>query len=384
MVFRLLRSCSPFVMLCAVACRSEKLHGDPPLELERRRAAPSAAALGMLDSAEKPAARPSAVVEFKKALEQNKLELAPRALHEPKLAFGRGVLGQLAGDSFIVFDLRDFEPLVRQPLERPRALLTLADGGLLAVGSRDLLLWQPGWSHPKIMQRPTLLPGVELYADAQRGDRFWVFDAGSAELRGYHLEPGSSLLLDGEVFRLDSPGGGVVGLSREAVWLYLTAGRLERRAPNGERLSVVPFPEAPRPTWILPARRLDEAWLLDASGRLSQWLIAATPKEQRKAELGASVLAADVGRDGQLFAAVLVSRPGPRFELELRGPDLAPIARVPLPSDPPTGQDDWVARVTRNQELCVAQHDDRVAVGGPDRLLVFDAQGRRVFTSSSK
>jgi hypothetical protein len=368
-----------------MACRSEKSReGSPPAWQRRAAAAASAAALATRRSAEKPAARPSAVVEFEKSLERSKLELAPRSFHEPKLAFGRGALGQLAGDSFVVYDLRDFKPLLREPLERPRAVLTLADGGLLAVGARDLLVWQPGWEHTKNMRRPTLLPGVELYADAQRGDRFWVFDGRSAELRGYQLEPGASLLLDGQVFQLDSPAGGVLGLSREAVWLYLTPGRLERRAPNGERLSVGPFPDAPRPTWILPARRLDEAWLLEASGRLSHWLLTATARELRKVELGASVLAADVGRDGQLFAAVLVRYPGPRFDLELRGPDLASVASVPLPSDPPNGQDDWVALVTRNQELCVAQHEGRVAVGGPDRVLVFDAQGRRLFSSSSK
>ena len=78
------------------------------------------------------------------------------------------------------------------------------------------------------------------------------------------------------------------------------------------------LPDGPLPTWLAPARRLDQALWIDAAGQASRVLV--TPGFKRLGELqslpGRPVSVA-VGDDGQLVAAVVVTGPGPTFELAL-------------------------------------------------------------------
>jgi hypothetical protein len=266
-------------------------------------------------------------------------------------------------------------------------VLAVADGGLIAFGSRQVVAWQPGWKRTKSLSVPSLLPGVELYADAQQSDRIWVFDgvrgASAPTLVSYRLVEGEPRCLPEQTIELTSPRGGVLGVTREGVWVYFTPGREERLAPSGLRLPGATFSEQTLPAWALPVRRLDQVLWLDEAGNASRVLTGA--KFQR---LGSSLTlpgrpyAAAVGDEGRLLATVLITAEGPRFELELRDAELEPLARVALPGDAPTGTADWLKVVTENQQLAVAPHAGLVAVGGPGRLAIFNAAGKELFSKT--
>lgn len=335
---------------------------------------------------------PSEVLAIEKDLQRHKLVVPPHRLHEPRLAFSRGAIAQLTRDALVVYDSSDFHELLHEPLSDPRVVLTLADGALIALGSRQLLHWQPGWKRTKSLALPSLLPGMEVYADAQQGDRFWVFDGLGSALRGAPTLHGFRLAAAGEIralpeqtIELTSPRGGVFGVTREGVWLYLTPGHQERLAPSGLRLPGASFSEQGLPAWALPARRLDQALWIDEAGVVTRVLTGSTFRRLGEpVTLPGRPYAVAVGDDGQLLASVLITGPGPRFELELRDAELQPLARVPLPSDAPTGSEDWLKPVTENQQLEVAPHGGLVAVGGPLRLAIFSAAGQQLFSKTSQ
>jgi hypothetical protein len=373
-----------FALLAASACKGRR---PPP-------APPRASSLPSALLAPLPAPRPisSEAVAFEKALQQSELPLPARRVHAPQLAFGKGVLGQLTRDALRVFDSTDFRLLATEPLEAPRAVVALADGSLLALDARRMLRWEPGQKRAKSLARPLLLPAAQVYPDARQPDVVWVFDdserAGAgketAVLRSYRLESADEhpVALPELTIQLTSPGG-VFGTTREGVWLYWTAGHADRFAPNGLRLPGLQLPAAPPPTWLLPHRRLDQCLWVEASGRASRVLVSPTYKGLGGVKLGGRVLSVDVGDGGRLFAAVVITGAGPKLELELRDQELAPLGRVALPGDEPTGTDDWVKVVTENQTLACSPSEPRVAVGGPTRLLIFDARGQRIFSIPS-
>ena len=338
-------------------------------------------------------ARPlnSAVVSLQKTLQQDKLPLPPRKLHAPQLAFGKGVLGQLTRDALVAYDAHDFQQLINEPLDGPRAVLALADGSLLGIGARTMLRWEKGKKRATRLPKPMLLPQAQLYADAQQADLLWIFDgeggtgAGPATLSSYRLTPdGSSLQLPEQTIELASPRGGVFGITREGVWLYRTSARVERLSPGGLRLPGVTLKEGPLPTWMVPARRLDQSLWLDEAGVASRVLVSPVYKQLSSVPLAGKVLDADVGDEGRLLAIVAVTGHGPSFELLLLDEGLALVGRAPLPGDAPTGSEDWVKVVTENQNVVVAARGAQVAVGGPLRVTIFDARGAQLFSIPSR
>jgi hypothetical protein len=373
------------VLLSLAACKAQPDPGPMPV--------PVPSALDLLSPRPSAAPLSSAVVAVEKAVQAKKLPPPPRRMHAPSIAFGKGVLGQLTPDALRVFDAVDFRLLATEPLESPRALLAMADGSLLAIGARGMLHWQQERKHAKSFPRPVLLPGVHLYADAQRGDHFWVVDVagkagdsrGPGLLHGYSLEPTEApLLLPEQSIELTSPRGGVFGLTREGTWLYATAGHGERFSPGGLRLPGLSLGDSALPTWLLPTRRLDQSLWLQETGEVSRALVSPTYKRLAGTQLQGRVVDADTGDDGQLLAVVVVTGDGPRFELFLLNHQLAQLARLTLPSDEPTGDDDWVRVVTENQNVAVAAHERRVAVGGPSRVAIFDGEGKLLFSIPSQ
>jgi hypothetical protein len=382
----LIRLAAP--LLWSAACKEKSELSEPPPTV-----LPAPSALDLPSPRPSAAPRRPAVVAFEKALQAKKLPPPPRRTHAPRIAFGKGVLGQLTPDSLRVFDEVDFRLLATEPLESPRALLALADGSLLAIGASRMLHWQRENKHAKALPRPVLLPGAHVYADPQRGDHFWVADVegnagdsrGPGLLHSYGLNPSDApLLVPEQSIELTSPRGGVFGLTREGTWLYVTAGHGERLSPGGLRLSSLRVGDSAPPTWLLPARRLDQSLWLQDSGQVSRVLVSPTYKSLGAAQLPGKAVDADVGNDGQLLAVVVVTGEGPRFELLVLDQKLAQQARVVLPSDEPTGNDDWATVVTQNQSVAVARAGPQIAVGGPLRLTIWDDEGKQLFSIPSK
>jgi hypothetical protein len=145
------------------------------------------------------------------------------------------------------------------------------------------------------------------------------------------------------------------------------------------------LPEAEPPTRVLPARRLDQAIFVEETGELSRALVVPPFKRLGKpARFAANPYSVAVADEGRLIAATVVTGPGPRFELELLDDELRSLARVQLPSEPPTGDDDWLRVVTANQFVAASASRPLVAVGGPSRVALFNARGERIFISNSE
>jgi hypothetical protein len=332
--------------------------------------------------------RSDAALAVERSLQARRLRLPPRREHVPRLAFGKGVLGQLAASSLRVYSTTDGSLVLEAPLQAPRALVTLADGALLALGGAALLRVEG--KQVRALPRPVFLPGAELYADAVQLDRIWIFEGRRAagqrpRLSSFRLERGEQkLLLPEQEIELEAPSGGFFGTTREGVWLYFGAERVERFGPGGARLKGFGVADLPRPFSILPTRRLDQAYLLGDDGQLTRALVTPLFRKLSQVDLGLVPFAAGVGDEGRLLAVIAVSGEGPSFELRLFDERLEPTGRTPLAGEQPTGRDDWVQVVTRNLELACEPRGAHVAVGGPDRAQIFDARGALVLSIPSR
>jgi hypothetical protein len=355
-------------------------------------ATPSAMAASPQDLAPR-SARPvsTEAVAVARRVQGDQLQLEPQRQREPRLAFGRGALGQLTEEELRVLDSSSGELRLRQPLEGARLVVPLVDGTLLAVGAKSMLRVDPQTKKLTHLGKPVLLPAAELYPDAVAADRVWVFDVLKGSdgrsrpmLNSIALEPPRlGILLPERSVELEQPPGGLLGRTREGVFLYLGESGAERFAPGGARLSKPAFPSLPRVVWVLPARRLDQCFLFER-GRVLRAVVSPSFKQLAAVELAGTLLTAAVGDEGRLLAAVVVTGAGPRFELQLFDEDLAQLARVALPSEEPTGGKDWVKVVTENQGLAVAPREGRLAVGGPGRLQVLDASAKLIFSIPSR
>jgi hypothetical protein len=367
-----------------LACKPEPHRAEPAPP----KAPPSSVAT---DDSRRALAPPisSEVVALEKSLQASRLRLPPRTAHLPRLAFAEGVLAALGDNELRLYDVAQQRLALTEPLDNPRALVTLADGSLLAASARACLHWERGWKHARPLPGLVLLPGADLYADARERDLVWVFERGAAgspaRLSRFRLAPGSlPVLLPEQTIELAAADEALLGVTREGVWLYLTPGHAERFGPGGARLSAVSFAPSPLPSWALPTVRVDQSSWLEPSGQMK--LVQLTPSfaERARATLVGAPFAADVGDQGRLLAVVAITGEGPRFELQLFDAWLRPRARVVLPAEAPTGADDWVQVVSRNQELAVSRAEPRVAVGGPERVMIFDGAGKVVFSMPSR
>jgi hypothetical protein len=325
-------------------------------------------------------------------IQASKLHLAPERLREPRLAFGDGVVAQLTSDELVVRRDTDFAVVLRRPFEGPRVVVPLADGSLLAAGARELLRFEPKNKRVTQLARLVLLPGAALFPDAIVADRAWIFDRGGGDSRptqptlsSLQLDPEArGILLPTQTLELESGGPGVLGATREGVWIHWAARRAQRFGPGGARLPALKLPELPKLLWALPARRLDQCYLFDEAGRVFRAVVSPTFRQLAGIQLQGQPLSADVGDEGRLLAVVVVTGAGPRFELQLFDADLKEVAKVPLPAEMPTGDDEWVRVVTENQGVTVASRRPLVALGGPARLLIVDGLGKQIFPIPSQ
>jgi hypothetical protein len=325
-------------------------------------------------------------------IQASKLQLAPERSREPRITFGDGVVAQLTASELVVRSDTDFEVVLRRPLAGPRLVLPLADSSLLVVGARELLHFEPKNKRVKALARPVLLPGTELLPDAIAADRVWIFDPGGGQsaptpptLSSVQLDPeAQGILLPSQTLELEPGGPGVLGATREGVWIHWAAKTAQRFGPGGARLPGLKLPELPKLLWALPARRLDQCYLFDEQGGVFKAVVSPTFRKLSGIQLQGQPLSADVGDEGRLLAVVVVAGAGPRFELQLFDADLKELARVPLPAEMPTGDEEWVRVVTENQGVSVASRRPLVALGGPARLLILDGHGKQIFPIPSQ
>jgi hypothetical protein len=372
--------------LCACLClafemgceRASRLFQNGPDKSPRRTPpSPSAAEPGRVPGAPD-AGRPHLKLDL--AI-RRKMKLALRGIPASDLAFGKGRFGALTDDSLVVRDVPRFAETLQLPLERPRALATLADGSLLAAGAARSFRLLPQDVKSIPVSRILLFPDSSLFGDRQNPDRVWVLPAFSKTLFGYDAVRGSGALqVAAQWIDLEEYDLRALTSIRDGSFLYTTSSGLVQFYGMGKK---EPVGAALQGSFrLLPASRPDTVWAVaDRSARLFRILTGRlTPLKSVELE----VAAYDATAAGELLAVLELSQPDDApwsFVLEVFDVGGQRRCRVPLPAEE-TLDDDWVARLIRDRGLALSADPPLVAVGGRTHADVFGARdGSRVFSS---
>jgi hypothetical protein len=314
------------------------------------------------------------------------MKLPPRRAAAPELGFGKGRLGMLAEDALIVRDATRLSdaPLVF-PLDRPRALATLADGSLLAAGESRSLRLLPHDEKPQLVPKITLFPESSLFGDRRNPDRVWVLPGLTKTLFGYDALRGpASLAVAAEWIDLEAFDDRAFTSVRDGSFLYSTAegllqfyGATSSKKPLASSLGTGSFR-------LLPASRPDTLWVVaDSSARLFR-ILAGKLVRLKSIELRAGVF--DAAAEGDLLAVLELAQPDDapwRFELEIFDVRGNAEGHATLPAVETTGED-WVARLVQNRSLALSADLRLVAVGGPSHLDVLSTRnGSLVFSTEA-
>ncbi|HEY6558072.1 MAG TPA: hypothetical protein VI072_12395 [Polyangiaceae bacterium] len=355
----------------AAAC--DKKEPDPNAEIQAALARAERAEAARRHPTDAGRPRPRAVASALANLRNTTLDLAPRALPAQALAVGRSRVAQLADGELHVRRLPDLEPVVRAPLRGSAAVTELLDGGLLAVGRDRVLRLDAGRTRWREYPRVTLLPGCFVYPDLIHGERFWVLHPFSGSLFRYELDGDAGGVAFGPFFDLPSFDGRVFSVLKDASLLYTTQ-KTWRRSYSARRHVPVRAAELEGVLRALPAKRLDQVWLLTRDGTWMLAQLGAGLTVVKRIPTGALPFDAASNDEGLAVLELEQSPARPRrWRLAVydHSGERRFSADVPDESAPGT-HDDWVSVVTRNKNLALSRHEPWVAVGGPTALRVWN------------
>ena len=362
-------------MACALgsagSCKEKRPEPSLDVEATLERAEQAAAERRRRADAGRP--RPSAVASALAKLRDTELELSPRTLPAQVLAVGRGRLAQLSERELLVRSLPDLRVVARAPMSGNPALVELLPGSLLALDQNRSLLLAPGTTHFREYAKVTLLPGRFVYPDLTSADRFWVLHPFSGSLFRYQLDADAGAPALGPFFDLPSFDGRAFSVLKDASLLYTTAKSWQRSYPAQRHVPL----RGMKPddvVRVLPAKRLDQLWLLTRDGTLVLGQLAATLTEVKRVTGGAMPFDAASNDEG---LAVLELEQAPsrprRWRLVVYAHSGERRFSADIPDDrAPGATDDWIAAVTRNKNVALSRHEPWVAVGGPSWLRVFN------------
>lgn len=315
------------------------------------------------------------------SMRARKLPLAPRDIPAQRITFARGRLGQLTDSALVIREAGSWQEVARVPVEKPRALTVARDGSFVAISALGILRFDA--TSRKISSYPRIpwFAGSLVFPDRLRPLVLWVLHDLAPALYQYDLEgSGAQMLAMGQVQALeDFDRRALVGLD-DGSFLY-TAGDQMRRFFPGGRAFRGPMPVPGPPVWrLLPTRRLDRVWVARREPILDLIQIEPTGFYQvRSLELPAAPF--DLASNDQYLAQVVLShRVGAERRWYLRVTDLAGKACLEreLSGETPTVHDDWVERLTRNKTVILSRSESWVAVGGPERVTIWDIQTGKV------
>ena len=365
------------VFACALLARGavgcEEKPPDAPAEMAAAPQGVKQAAAARQRPADAGTSRPRAVASALAELRNTKLELLPRALPAQSLAVGRGRVAQLSEGEVIVRRLPDLQVVVRGSLSGSPSVIELLDGDLLALGRDRLLRLEPSRTRWREYARVTLLPGRFVYAHLQYADRFWILQPASASLFRYDLNADGGALMLGTFFDLPSFDGRVFGVLKDASLLYTTA-KAWQRSYSAHRHVPVRGVRADGVVRVLPAKRVDQVWVLMRDGTLVLAQLGATLAEVKRVASGALPFDAASNDEGLAVLELEQAPPRPRrWRLAVYTHDGQRRFNAEVPDESAPGTtDDWVAAVTRNKNVAVSRHEPWVAVGGSSWLRVWN------------
>jgi hypothetical protein len=284
-----------------------------------------------------------------------------------KIAFGRRSLVRVSADTLEAFASPSLAPLFSAPLDGPRGVVELSGGSVLAIGLRESLRVDPDAKVPVRLPRIPATPGVTFLPERRDSSLVWALHRTGGLLARHELALDRELSLR-DTITLEGYDGGSLAAMKNGELLYRSSDGLRLTVPEGRPRR---FRYDARPFRLLPARRVDQAFAVSASGDVELLQLGEGILVRKRFALGASPIS--VAASGDMLAAVLVHEGGNARKFSLRvfsadGKEL--LTRELGPGAPPEGED-WVARLVADHGVALSESDARVAVGGSRRLRVF-------------
>jgi hypothetical protein len=310
------------------------------------------------------------------------LTLAPRPVHDPGVAIGKGRIAVLTDDALVVRDTAQFAEVTRISLRGPRQLAVMSDGSFLAPDRAKTSWLLPHDTKARTFPRFVMLPESTIFADRRAPDRFWVTASFGKTLLGYTLAPSSlEFLLSEEWVELDGFDGHAFGSLRDGSFLYSTPSGFRQFFGPGKKDDVAGDPRGV--FRLLPASRPDTIWLMTRESADLFRLLAGKLVHLRKVLLAA--MPYDVEADGQYLAVlelVQTTEEPWRFVLEVFDVNGRLRMQERLSAEESLDRKTWLAALTRNRRLSLSAEPPLVAVGGPEELTVWGAdKGERLWHS---
>jgi hypothetical protein len=368
------------LLLAVVLAGCERGRGDPP----EPGALPEAPGPSSFENeVEAPASAATAkiapeVASALVAIHDRRLAISAPVAPSQRLAFGKGMLGELSGDRLLVRSTTRAGEPVRIEVPRSRALTALPSGALVAVGSEAVYRLDPGSKKARVFKRMVFFPDSELLPERADDRFFWTVQRSSKTALKYALETTElSMLLGAAETALEAFDGRAIAMSRDGVFIYSTGSGIGRLVPRGKLTPIErPKDSSGLPIWrLVPAVRLDRVWVVAENGEVELWPLRPKASVLRRFRLTPPPYEVAAG-SGVLAVLALTQGGGkPRsFALQVYDEQGVERFRHDLPADPATAGEDWLESVTRNKNLALSEAEDKVAVGGPGWLGAWDLQ----------
>jgi hypothetical protein len=324
----------------------------------------------------------SAIADTLRSVHAEKLAVTAPSVQPAPLAFGPGRLLEATAGKVILRDVTDGRVIADAPLAAFRAMARGRDGALFALGLESGLRFEAASAAPKSFPHATFFPGSSLFPDLEHPDHFYVYDSEQASLYRYPFEAeGGALLPIDAQFSLEGCVS-ALALLRDGAFVCRSSGGIARRAPRGRKSELKLPAGVAEPLRLLPAKRLDEIFAVSRSGEVTHLRLENGTPVLGRFQLPAPPFAASANADALAF--ILVSPPAPgaprHWALLVTDFDGQPRFQTDLVEKTASAEDDWLQAVVLDKNLAISEYDPLVAVGGGEKIWVWDyAQRRQVF-----
>jgi hypothetical protein len=297
------------------------------------------------------------------------------------LAFGAGRLLQASLAKATFRDSKQGQVITEASIGGVRAVAHGPDGSLFAIGGSRGALLDPRAKAVKYFPHVAFLPDSELLPDLEGPSHFYVYYAVDAELYFYPFKSESKILPIEASFRLDGCRAPITQL-RDGAIVCRTATGFLRQAPRGSRAEFA-FSPKDEPVRLLPGMRLDEFFAVTRAGEVLHLRLLGNLQVLGRFSLPSAIYAAAANTEALAF--VLVSDPqtgkSRRWSLWVTDFDGQTRFQSELSATLPSAEEDWMAAVVEDKSLAISGFEPLVAVGGDQRVSVWDyAAARELYT----
>lgn len=330
-------------------------------------------------------AKPAEVVQTLSSLREHRLEITPPLVPSEMLAFGARRLVQASFSKVTFRDSEQGEVITEVEIGSVRAVAHGPDGSLFAIGASGGARLEPRLKTARRFPHVPFFPDSRLLPDLEGPSHFFVYYAEDSELFFYPFAAQASAILPIEAsYRLQDCREPLT-LLRDGAIVCRTVNGFRRQAPRGSHVEFTfsGFARDDPPVRLLPGMRLDEFFAVTRKGEVLHLRLADALVLLARFQLPTPVYAAAASTDALAFVLVSDPQTGQARRWSLLVTDLSGRSRFErnLPGTTPGAEEDWLTAVVQDKNLAISTMEPLVAVGGPQRVTVWDyAHGRERFT----